>query len=422
MFMKKIFIVILAAIMLMTCVACNTGWVPGQLAVTNPPLKPTETPGPTMPTQAPAVHNSSFDDALTAFLDNRLSGNYMVSSLSLKYALGILLEGASGETRDEILRAFGMSMDEFHAFVKTFNTFIVNFKANVDKKNGMRKEYGLDEVDWALEIANSIWKRDDISDLFKPDYEIAVDRYYKAEYFDFNKGNFASKVNPWCDEKTHGMIPKLVSEGYDTGDLAIMLMNALYFKSAWIDTFLAPAVEGEFTTQNGSIVTKEFLNQTHRYKYYSDEETTLVCLPMEGDVDMIFVLGSNANIQEKIAKAEYREVSVHIPKIDLETSFDQKELVDFLISSGVKFAFNSDYANFEDMIDYRPIYIGDIIQKTKLKLDENGVEAAAVTAIMMDRATAIDDTETPVEFNADKPFSFFIIGGDTVMFNGRIVE
>ncbi|MBP5294317.1 MAG: hypothetical protein J6Y95_01205 [Lachnospiraceae bacterium] len=76
------------------------------------------------------------------------------------------------------------------------------------------------------------------------------------------------------------------------------------------------------------------------------------------------------------------------------------------------------------MIDY-PVFVSDIIQKTRIKLDEEGVEAAAVTAIMMNECAAFEP-EDPKVFTADEPFSFFIYTtcNDTtaVMFAGEIVE
>ena len=99
-------------------------------------------------------------------------------------------------------------------------------------------------------------------------------------------------------------------------------------------------------------------------------------------------------------------MKVTIPKLDLETEFACGELVEFLKENGVKLAFDADRADFSGMIDHQ-IYVSDIIQKTRIKLDEDGVEAAAVTAIMMDNGAAAIPKE-PKVFTADRPFSFFM--------------
>ena len=109
--------------------------------------------------------------------------------------------------------------------------------------------------------------------------------------------------------------------------------------------------------------------------------------------------------------------------MDLETSFDQGELVDFLQANGVNLAFDPNQADFSRMIDC-PVFVDDIIQKTRIKLDEEGVEAAAVTAMEVPTAGYIPDE--PIEFRADRPFSFAIyanVGGTmATMFAGQIVE
>ena len=161
-----------------------------------------------------------------------------------------------------------------------------------------------------------------------------------------------------------------------------------------------------------------------RFAYYEDADTRLVILPMSGGVYMAFVLGSRERLAEKIADAYFENVVVTIPKIDLETDFSNGELVDFLKACGVSHAFDAGSADFSAMIDH-PVFVGDIIQKTRIDLDEEGVEAAAVTAIMMAEGACLEPEE-PKVFTADEPFSFFIYTtcNDTtaILFAGEIEE
>ena len=160
------------------------------------------------------------------------------------------------------------------------------------------------------------------------------------------------------------------------------------------------------------------------FSYYEDEDTKLVILPMKGGVSMAFVLGSRKGIAGKISNARSENVRVKIPKMDLETDFSKGEFVDFLKSSGVSLAFSAGLADFSAMIDH-PVFVSDIIQKTRIELDEEGVEAAAVTAIMERTAGDVGPVE-PKEFTADESFSFFIYTtcNDTtaILFAGEIVE
>ena len=233
------------------------------------------------------------------------------------------------------------------------------------------------------------------------------------------------KINEWADIKTEHMIRKLLPEDYPTDQLAVVLMNALYFKDSWQNEFPEYLTkEGDFHTRGGQSVKKEFMTTEDHFSYYEDEDTKLVILPMKSGVSMAFVLGSREGLAEKITKASSENVRVTIPKIDLETDFSNGEFVDFLKAYGVSLAFDANRADFSAMIDHQ-VFVSDIIQKTRIKLDEEGVEAAAVTAIMMAEGAYFEPNE-PKVFTADEPFSFFIYTtcNDTtaIMFAGEIVE
>lgn len=376
-----------------------------------------------------------FDYDLMNYVEQKLGGqSYMISPLSFKYALGMLVAGADGQTLEQLKTAIGIdSVSELEDHIKSFNGFEGCFNEAVKKYaetyNSLpdeQKQY-YDEPSGALRVANSIWKRNGIPD-FLQGYKDAVSSYY-AEYRDFALNSVIADVNAWANEKTEGMIPKLLPEDYDTSDLAVILMNALYYKNAWANEF-TEAPDRDFTTVKNQTVKKKFISSTENYRYYSDEQTTLVAVPMKNGVDMIFILGSAENLTEKLSKAERRIVRVIIPEFEIETSLSDKQLVDFLKDRGAADAFSSKKADFSRMFDpdKETVYVDDIVQKAKIKLDKTGVEAAAVTAIMMKDECATEVTD-PIEFVADKPFRFFIMTAKTewaaegmVMFEGRLAE
>jgi len=380
------------------------------------------------------IAENGFDEKFISYIDENLSGNYMVSPLSFRYALGLLLAGAEGETKAELLKALNVEgVDEWTAYCKKFNEFENRFyerlKSDVkrydeDVENGyVDKQSKAPER--ALKVANSVWKRENINEDFKSDYKNYICKNFGAEYKTFNKSNLVKKVNEWASEKTEKLIPKLLPDSYDTSDIAVVLMNALYLKNNWINEFeKANTKTDNFKTKSGKTVKKSFMSQTEHFNYYSDADTQMVILPMNSDVNMAFVLGDTSEIKNKISKSSYKNVTVKIPKIDIETSLNNKELIDFLKDNGVKNAFLKDTADFSGMID-RKIWVDDIIQKTKIKTDANGVEAAAVTAILMMDSAYIQE-DKPVEFTADRPFSFYIYSNfeetNTVLFAGRVEE
>ena len=335
-----------------------------------------------------------FDYDLMNYVEQKLGGqSYMISPLSFKYALGMLVAGADGQTLEQLKTAIGIdSVSELEDHIKSFNGFEGCFNEAVKKYaetyNALpddQKQY-YDEPSGALRVANSIWKRNDIPD-FLHGYKDAVSSYY-AEYRDFTLDKVIADVNAWANEKTEGMIPELLPENYDTTDLAVILMNALYYKNAWANEFFE-APDRDFTTVK---------NQTVKKK--------------------------------KLSKAERRIVRVIIPEFEIETSLSDKQLVDFLKDRGAADAFSSKKADFSRMFDpdKETVYVDDIVQKAKIKLDKTGVEAAVVTAIMMKDECATEVID-PIEFVADKPFRFFIMTAKTewaaegmVMFEGRLAE
>ena len=377
---------------------------------------------------------SSFDERFLRYLAEHTEGNYMASPLSFRYALGLLLAGAEGETKAELLKAFGVSSEqEWIDYCLDFNGFVEYFAADLEREIAEFKDFkkkgwasaGDPEPFRALRVANSVWKAERVQEAFKEAYKESVEKNYAAEYRSFTAENVIAKVNEWADIKTEHMIRKLLPDDYPTETLAIVLMNALYFKDSWeIEFYEGQTREGDFHAKNGKTTRKDFMSNTDHFAYYEDGETQLVILPMKGGVSMAFVLGSTDGLSEKISKASYENVQVTIPKMDLETDFSSKQLVNFLKEYGVELAFDSELADFSGMIDH-DVYVSDIIQKTRIKLDEEGVEAAAVTAIMMADGAAFEPAP-PKEFTADRPFSFYIYttANDTtaVMFAGQIVE
>ena len=378
-------------------------------AVTEPPVEPEKTVYADM---------DSFDLVLMNYLRSPEMGNYMISPLSFRYALGMLTAGASGQTLAELKDALGISdLNELEDFLKQFNSFAEGFNESA------KYETDLKEIR-ALQSANSVWKRNNIPRDFKEDYKMHL-QMYEAEMYEFDLSDVIKRVNDWADKKTNGMIPELLPQGYSTDNLAVILMNALYFKSFFLESFETGGKEN-FLTQTNETVEKDYIFNEGEFMYYKDGETELLTVPMRGNTAITFVLGSYENLKEKLSRAKRTAAMVKIPKFEVETSLENKELVSFLYDCGARSVFGMN-ADLSAMIDWE-IYVTDIIQKTKICLNETGVEAAAVTAIITrDKGMGSDDK---VHFTLDRPFSFFIHTTESewtseknvIMFEGEIVE
>ena len=373
-----------------------------------------------------------FDAAFMEFIEKMEKDNYMISPLSIKYALGMAMAGADGNTLDQFLKGFVINdLNVFENYIKAFNSFEEGFNEKVKReleeydaaiKRGERKEF-LNYRPGSLRTANSVWKREDLPG-FAEDYRLRLEMY-NAEHYTFTPADIVSRANEWANKKTEGMIPKILSDDYDTLNLAVVLMNALYYKNCWKYEF-EKCGEMPFTTSDGAVLKKDFIVSTETYGYYKDDKTELVIISMNNNINMIIVTGDTTDLQNKIKSAEYKKVSVYLPEFEIETSLENKELCNFLLSLGITDAFSPTSANFGRMTGTdNDFYIDDIIQKTKIKLDETGVEAATVTAIAVENYAV---PGKPIEFKADKPFHFYIVTGQSgwtetsgiTLFEGRL--
>ena len=388
---------------------------------------PTEPKTPAVPlaaiTNAKALGFSTFDNQLVEFLKQagRADENFTVSPLSFKAALAMAVLGAEGETQTQLLNALGyQNVDQLRAWYATVLEGVDDFDAFFDNLDvfefsGSSRE----ERTAAYRVVNSVWSNKDLPGDFRPAFLDDVRKTCHAEAGSTPAAELADAVNAWVKEQTNGLIPAILK---DASNYSAILVNALYLKSGWASAFHELG-DRPFTTASGQIVQKPFMNQCADLDYYRDEQTQLVRVPLQGGVSMIFVLGDDTGLADKLSKAENKLVVVTVPMFDVETTLDHKELVDYLKLVGCEKMFSDD-AEFAPMYE-RPLYVDDIIQKAKVHIDEEGLEAAAVTAIVMTEGCIEPEPETPEIFCADRPFSFYIVkdgAAPELLFWGQIVN
>ena len=379
-------------------------------------------------TNAKALGFSAFDNQLVEYLKQTglAEENFTVSPLSFKAALTMAALGAEGETRAQLLEALGFrDVEELRAWYATVLAGTDSFEAFFEDLEKYAAEFpgpsGSGERTAAYQVVNSVWSNLDLPGAFRQGFLEDIAAACRAEAHSARAAELADAVNAWVNEKTKGLIPSIVNDASET---SAILVNALYLKTGW-EVGFAELGDRDFTAVSGETLQKPFMTQTTHMRYYRDEQTQLVCVPFQGGMTMIFVLGDDTGLTEKLNKAEYRLVELTVPKFDVETSLDQQELVDYLCLMGCEKMF-TDFAEFDPMYT-DPLCVADIIQKARVHIDEEGLEAAAVTAIMM-QATCAEpdpDPEVPEIFCADRPFSFYILkNGEApeLLFWGQIVK
>ena len=171
--------------------------------------------------------------------------SFIVSPLSMQFLLGMVLDGAQGETADEICRVLGYEAGDSQAADEFASTLLEQLPA-------------LDKLT-TLSIGNAVFANQSYPIL--DSYRSRVSQYYDAELsnLDFTDiGLATNQINDWCSDRTNGLIPKVL----DRVDPAVLayLMNALYFKDAWETEFgKGLTEEGDFHTREGKKKKKEFM-------------------------------------------------------------------------------------------------------------------------------------------------------------------
>ena len=341
--------------------------------------------------------------------------NVFASPFSLQTVLAMVAEGAEGSTRDEIyeaLRLSGIDKDEIAGFFR----YIIPSLEGADNTT-------------VMEIANSFWAKQSIE--IKDDYAAKLKTSYYAETrnLSFDGKVAARDINKWCSDKTHGMINKIV----DTiePDLLVSLINAIYFKGEWATKFnSANNYKDTFHNFDGNKTEVTLMNRRSDMYISENEDAAAVSLNYgNGAYGMTVILPhKDVNVNDVLAKLDaeswkaYRfggdkyNVNLSFPKF--ETEYTAEDIcIKALNEMGMAKAFTP-AAEFSGISDTR-LCIDQVIHKAKIKVNEKGTEAAAVSYVGMKLATAVSPT-LPYEFKVDRPFIYAIseVSTGTIVFIG----
>lgn len=343
--------------------------------------------------------------------------NAMFSPLSLNMALGLIEAGANGETKAAL---------DSYLQTENFTDFAEKYMKLARERYSSESQYG----DWknVLEIANSIWADERIP--LKDGYKKAMTERLDAEvqnvrFADLEKT--LDKINGWVNEKTHEMIPKILSKDNCSEDTAAVLVNTVYFESAWKNKWWINEDKPEpFTLPDGTTKELSLMNNGGDSYFENDKATAFGCSYMNG-LEFIGILPKNEgeftleglDIPALIESRSYNyDVLAYMPKLDFDTDLD---LTEPLKAAGLENIF-SDAADFSGMSDVA-LCVSFVLQNTKLELDENGTKAAAATAIGMVECAAPEPKENKT-VRLDRPFAFMIYDSaeDQILFLGKVTN
>ena len=357
--------------------------------------------------------------AFNLFREIATSGNKenaFISPLSVTMALGMLFNGTSPDARAEMATALGIS-DFSDTEVNEYYQTLYRALLNIDPLT-------------AISIANSIWCKQGYP--VKPTF-IEINRNYfdaAVQTLDFSLPSTLKAINMWCAQKTNDKITSILD--VISEDAVMYLINAVYFKSKWQFEFDKKDTKKEkFTLENGAQVNLDMMNQTATLPYYANEMlqciempygnqafSMVAILPNEGITldDLVNHLDHNAweNILSNLWE---RNVQIKFPRFKQECKFQLREPI---YNLGMHLIF-LEGGNLNGIAEDPELCVSRIIHKTFVEVNEEGTEAAAVTAIEV-VATSVGPPSGPISFFANRPFLYLIKEKSTgaILFIGRM--
>lgn len=321
---------------------------------------------------------------------------------------------------------------------------------------------------YQLSIANALWGEQTYK--FSPEYVKTIQQSYDTKALnmvDF-RGNYEAerkKINGWVEEKTNNKIKELIAKGMVDSLTRLVLTNAIYFKGDWVTQFnkrltrpqvftmasgekvkvplmnapkMKTAKYAAFISNGSFFNTPKQLRRGQRPKTYPENGFHMLELPYCGeDLSMVVLLPmkhdglealekqvTSENLSKWNNQLVNRDVNVFCPKFKAETKYNSMEKT--LEAMGMKLAFNASNADFSGMpaSGRKDLYISKVVHKAFVDINEEGTEAAAATAVIMEgRSRPMSSPFVPV-FRADHPFIYAIRDNrtGTILFMGRMMN
>jgi len=343
----------------------------------------------------------------------------MISPLSVSLALAMTYNGADGDTKEAMektLELNGLTVDEINENYK----ILIDALASVDPKVLMN-------------IANSIWYEQIFE--VEQDFINVNQNYFYAEVspLDFTNPDAVTTINNWVADKTNDKITEIINE---IPPLAVMyLINAIYFKGIWKYEFdESDTEEKSFYLSDGTTKDVPMMVQEASFNFFSNDIMQAVEMPYgAGNYSMIILLPQYSKTPDDIIGQltnenwnswlsefyEAEKVQIHLPKF----KFEYKNLLnDELINMDMGIAFSGS-ADFSKINPFEQLFISRVIHKSFIEVNEEGTEAAAVTAVEIS-LTSSGGGEGAIFFHVNQPFIFAIKEKytNTIVFMGRVME
>ena len=352
-------------------------------------------------------------------MENETEKNVVYSPANLYLALCMLAETTDGESRAQVLDLLGLSSVE---------------EAR-SAANALWRNLYNDSATGKTLLANSLWLNDQFD--FKQDTVDTLTSDYFASAFRAAMGDKATDaaIHEWINENTNGLLADAANGLETKPETLLMLISTLYFKGTWADQFETfNTGEDVFTNAQGEEQRVDFMRKNEKGSYYRVGGCTVASLPFMDGTSMWFLLpDEGAKLSDiwqltwnlpmlavdtaeggyeipdlaSLAEAGYADIHWSVPKFDVSSDLD---LIPALEALGVSDVFGDD-ADFSPLTDLDAL-VSAVEHAARVKVDEEGCEAAAFTAISFETTSALVEPLPVVEMDLNRPFGFLITGAD----------
>ena len=350
---------------------------------------------------------------VSKLLGGEETANVVYSPANLYLALAMLSETADGESRAQLLDLLG-----------TEDAETVRATANA-----LWRSLYTDSATGRTLLANSLWLRE--GQFYKTETveRLASDYYASVFRVPMGTGDTNKAVQAWLNANTGGLLADAAKNIETRAETVMLLLSTLYFKDQWRDEFYAADTkEDTFTAAGGAEQRVDFMHKTEdRAGYVRGDGYTVAQLTFRGGESMSFLLPDEGTALTPLLRGEAALTDLFtdvydndgaqtaklvwsVPKFDISSDL---ELTDTLKMLGVTDVFDDAQADFSPLADFdEPVEVTQVQHAARVKIDEEGCEAAAFTAIVADCTSAMPQELPVVEMDLDRPFAFAITGAD----------
>ena len=341
--------------------------------------------------------------------------NAVYSPVSLWSALAMLAPCAQGESREQVLTALGVDRTE----------------ALQDQVSRLWRSLYTDDGNNALVLANSIWLNSGLKGRYVQSTLDTLAQKYFAGTYAVPMGTPAADqaITNWISEQTHGLIGGGEPVVQTIPEAAALLASSLYYRAGWTDSFFeAFNTQDIFTDAAGNETTVDFMRKGDSGVFLKREGYQAAELPTQLG-SMLFILPEEGVTPESLLQEpvlltglegcqDLREGDIHwsMPKFDVDSKLD---LMDALDRLGITDLLDPAQADLSALTDL-PAYLSGAEQLSRVKVDEEGVEAASVTMLAAAGCSLPPEPEEICVMDLDRPFLFAIRMSGVPLFVGIV--